>query len=584
MAVYYPYPVKGACGHSFTAQLARGINIRRTPELKKKIIDGLFHRVTCPVCGHTFTVEKEFSYTDFDTNTFIKVMPAPDRHLWKQASKDLTAEVRAIPDELAPAKKRTLRVVFGLAELREKIIAQEYGLDDRLAELMKVLLIHEHPFLIQRSRLRIHLDAVNDTAIQFVASYDHDKQCYRIGIPRDIVDNFLGKQEEVKSWVNRSHPCSNIFHLKDDHWMNFWRWSPQPGALDLLHQYAQQVEAGKKIDVAGKDFQQMLSFIPKGNHLPAWAKKDVTTLFNYAKANNLQKLEDALFEIRFDKILDDDWYLNNDPDDIDTIWKLLKDLPETNVEGNSFINDLQLDSSVNGGYYEPSSRSIVIGATELSDKERFEDVVRHEVGHAVHELKKAAVDPWLTSHFGWQTFETSNTDIDKWVELMGGWGNVSPLEQSQVRTYLTEALGPGSRWESGSTPIAPSSHAWNRPDFGPRLAFERTGANWYLNFESWYQFNGKAFFLNYWYKTLCAVDIATLQLVHEMPSSYAAMSHFEFFAELYALYYDADDPAKKVIPADVAQWLNTNTAQDHPVMPASFIVPEKAFDWTRRPA
>jgi hypothetical protein len=36
------------------------------------------------------------------------------------------------------------------------------------------------------------------------------------------------------------------------------------------------------------------------------------------------------------------------------------------------------------------------------------------------------------------------------------------------------------------------------------------------------------------------------------------MSHFEFFAELYALHYDGDDEDRKLIPKKVANWLETH--------------------------
>jgi hypothetical protein len=55
-----------------------------------------------------------------------------------------------------------------------------------------------------------------------------------------------------------------------------------------------------------------------------------------------------------------------------------------------------------------------------------------------------------------------------------------------------------------------------------------------------------------------AVDAATLDLVADMPDSYAAMSPFEFFAELYALHYDLDDPLRGNIPNDVKTWLDKN--------------------------
>jgi hypothetical protein len=53
------------------------------------------------------------------------------------------------------------------------------------------------------------------------------------------------------------------------------------------------------------------------------------------------------------------------------------------------------------------------------------------------------------------------------------------------------------------------------------------------------------------------VSEATLNLINMgMPSKYAAMSPFEFFAEVYALYYDLDDPKRGNLPADAMQWLD----------------------------
>ena len=52
-----------------------------------------------------------------------------------------------------------------------------------------------------------------------------------------------------------------------------------------------------------------------------------------------------------------------------------------------------------------------------------------------------------------------------------------------------------------------------------------------------------------------AVNESTLDLIAEMPSSYAAMSPYEFFAELYALYYDLDDPKRISIPTSVVNWI-----------------------------
>src|ERR1044072_7674295 len=239
MAVYHPYTVKCTCQQSFVAPLARGINVQRTPELKQKIIDGKFHRVTCPNCKKTFTVEKEFSYTDLGNNIFIKVKPVSERHTWKQASAALDKEVAQVPGNLSKGSDRTLRVVFGLGELREKIIATDYNLDDRKVELLKVLLAYEHPFLIQQPRVRISLDAITGNSIEFIASFDHGDKKFNLGIPRGVADNFINDDATIRKWVRYAHPDSNLFELENDHWVNMWRWSPQPSALDRLKSFAE---------------------------------------------------------------------------------------------------------------------------------------------------------------------------------------------------------------------------------------------------------------------------------------------------------------------------------------------------------
>ena len=566
MAVFHPTTVKCQCGNTLTVQLADSLNVKRSPATREKILRGELHRVSCPSCNRQMTVEKAFYYSDLNRNAFFKVLPRGERHLWKTASKDVEKAADFFPKEIVQPDARTLRVIFGMDELREKLVAQDAGIDDRIVELLKVFLVYEHPVLLRRARLRLVLDRITEDTYEFTADYEHHQQRFRLAIPIEIVNEIAAKPEELQKWVKKAHPNSSIFELKD-HWVNMWRWSPQPSALERLQAYAEQLRAGEPIDTTTSGFQQMLDHLPRGNHLPSWAKQDLRLVFEFAKKENLQSLQDKLFEIRFEIDLEDDWSANEDPEDIDTLWKLLKDLPDSNVEGNTKINEILLGVGEGGGWYSPQTFDISIGSKELEHRERFEDVMRHEVGHAVHEMKLDNVNAWLESTFGWRIFGTTDSDIDKWVGLMGGWGNLSVQEQKQVRQYLRSALGGGGSWQPGPIPAPPAGHPWYRSDFGPRLAFEKTGPYWFQNYKSWYRNNGRAFFLNFWYRTLIAVDNTTLDLVGKMPDDYAAMSHFEFFAELYALYYDLDDPKRDQIPADVAKWFDKNVGASEPDAP-----------------
>jgi hypothetical protein len=165
-------------------------------------------------------------------------------------------------------------------------------------------------------------------------------------------------------------------------------------------------------------------------------------------------------------------------------------------------------------------------------------------------------------------FSNDAAGIEQWIKLMGGWGPLSRQQRSDVVQYLRQAVGPGDKWTAGPRPNPPANHPWWGKDFGPRLACEKSGReNWYMQFKDWHRVGSKAFALNYWYAQFMVVDCATLDLVAKMPDNYAAMSHSEFFAETYALYYDNDDPKRKVIPAAVARWLDVNIGKRVPENP-----------------
>lgn len=585
MAIFHPHTVQCPCGNRLAVQLADSVNVKRQPEARQRILRGELHRAACSACGQTMTVEKPFYYTDFDRNVLFKVLPTSERHTWKQASTDLDKASGFIPADLSDAGARTLRVLFGMDELREKLVAQDANIDDRLLELLKVLVVYEHPVLLKWARLRLALEEVTETELHFSAGYEHNQRRFRIAMPKDVAGDFADHPDMAKTWAAEAHDDS-VFKLPD-HWVNMWRWSPQPTALDRLRAYAQDIEQNRPVDTKSSAFRAMLSGLPRGPHLPGWAKQDVRTLFKYAKHLNLQDLQDKLFELRFGLELEDDWSKNDDLNDIDTLWDLLKNLPDTNVEGNTKIREIALIDQ-GGGFYIPGARRIEIGSLELAQRERFEDVVRHEVGHGVHENNTALVNGWLAQRFGWRIFGRRDDEIDQWVALMGGWGGLNDVQRRDVRSALKTALGSGSSWDPGVVPALPPGHPWNSASFGPRQAFEKTGPHWYKNFRTWHRVNGKAFFLNYWYQTFLVVDVTALDLVASMPDEYAAMSHYEFFAELYALFYDLDDPKRSAIPADVGAWLDANIGTPRvgaplPAAPAASAVPRE-WETVSRPA
>jgi hypothetical protein len=471
---------------------------------------------------------------------------------------------RRDPWESLRCRKRQLRVIYGLDELREKLVAQDADYDDRLVEVFKLFLVHEHPFLLQRERLQLFLAGAEPAELKFVAYHHNRPESFEVSMPRSVAKDLVKRKKEVRSWIGKAHKKAPLFDLPD-FWVNFRRWTTRYTALEMLHKCAEAIRAGKKVSLTSAEAKRMFVLLPHANQLPSRAKNELRELFLYAKAQHLDSAEKSIFEIRYGVRLDNEWAKNSDPKDIDTIWQVLRDLPVTNIEGNTKLREINLGKD-SGGVY--GDNVIEIGEEELSHPKSFKAVLRHEVGHAVHENFTAKITPWLETEFGWRFFDPNAAGVNSWVGLMGGWGNLNKAERDDTTKLLISALGPGERWEPGKAPNPARPHPWWAADFGPRLAFEASGENWFENYRKWYRNSGKAFAMNFWYPYFMAVDESVLNdLVANMPSNYAAMSHFEFFAELYAFYYDEDDPKRANIPVATAQWFNKNIGARNPTNP-----------------
>jgi hypothetical protein len=565
MSLMHPYDVTDSDGQRHHTMLADCLNIQRTPAARQRILERSFHKIDA--IGKQ--VEKAFFYLDLARGQAMLVQPPRERYRNAKASAQLEHMLGVLPAAMR-AQAQQIRVVYGLEELREKLIAADAGFDDRAVELMKAALIHDHPVLLTRARLRLVLDEVNAQGAIFLAQYDHSPKSFRLTYNAPEV--FMAEPAQLHAWSATMHK-NDLYALpaRGQHWVNYRRWVPSQDAMTDLHALVAELAAGRPPAVRSKPFADLLKRLPRGSALSTQGKDDLRKLFEWAKAKGQQKLQDQLFEIRFGVALEDSWYRNDDKDDIDTLWRLLKNLPSSHVEGNSKLSEIDLGQS-GGGTYSPSTHEIEIGSSELAFKENFEDTLRHEVGHAVHEANAALVDGWLWQRFGWAEFDATQAGVDDWAALMGpkaGYAALGVSQKAQVRSLLRQACGPGSQWGPTISPNAPATSPWRAAGFGPRLAFEQSGSEWWTNNQNWYRANGKAFAVNFWYGTLLCINEAVLDFINrQMPDTYAAMSPKEFFAETYALHYDLDDPQRRNIPADVKAWIDQHLGSAQASQPA----------------
>lgn len=552
MSAFHTLKLECPCGHDFTHQVARGINVQRSPKFRQEILDGTFHRVTCPVCRKNRIIEAAFSYVDPKTKLFIQVKPRKNYFNWRQASQVLEQKVNRLPRKNKITGAR-LRVVFGLAELREKLLCEDAKIDDRMLELMKVILLYEHPFLMKRPRLQFILSEVSSDSFVFRASHVHDKRHYEIAVAKAQVKKFVANEKVIRARLKSSMNGNNIFEGKNGYFMSYLRFMPQTDALAKLSKYAKDVRASKAVPMSSKDFKTMLEKLPRASQLSWSAKKDLKDLQVYAR-RHFPAMQVPLWEVRFGKEMESEFWRNDSANDIDALWRVFEELPDNHIEGNNRITEIQLIEG-GGGTYDSTDGEIDIGIDELPHRASFEDTVRHEVGHGVHEAQHKKIQPWLQERFGWKIYEGTFAGMDKWVKEMNGWGAATAAEKKLVYQCFLQAFDGKNEWSRGEVKAVKKDHIWNRKNFAPRKAYEKSCDDWFETCLEWHNDGKRAFFLNYYYDTFCIVNVDTLKLIAKMPSRYAAMSDHEFFAELYALYFDEKDKRRRFIPKDVQKWL-----------------------------
>ena len=170
MSIFQPTAV--TCPQCDTRQfvdLVDTINVARFPYLRDKVLDRSLHRLTCARCRAVSVVAITINNMDRGRNTFFLVGTPRSRPDYRKGPKELGR----ILDQVRVRGRRAAytRTVFGLEELREKLVAQDATLDDRVVELMKGYILEEHPVLMKRPRLRLVLELVSSEQVAFTAMY-----------------------------------------------------------------------------------------------------------------------------------------------------------------------------------------------------------------------------------------------------------------------------------------------------------------------------------------------------------------------------------------------------------------------------
>jgi hypothetical protein len=174
-------PADATCPHcqtTFHADLAISLQIRRVPEARQRILNGTFNQFMCPRCEKQVSIDAPLMYTDFERMEALAILP--DRALvWRD---DLVPffermfhnnlEVAAPPLVKAWAPQLRRRVVFGLPQAREKLLAWDAGLDDTRVEWIKLRILLDRDLMRHvRAGVGLLLEGLQDEMLDFAWTF-----------------------------------------------------------------------------------------------------------------------------------------------------------------------------------------------------------------------------------------------------------------------------------------------------------------------------------------------------------------------------------------------------------------------------
>ena len=128
-----PIPAKATCpvcGQEFEYTMWQSVNTA-LPTAREDVISGRLFDVPCPHCGKTIRIVYPILYNDLENGMMVYLAPEESLDTVKTAVESIySSGCRA-------------RAVTDLDHLREKAMILEAGLDDRVVEIMKLIVKHQ---------------------------------------------------------------------------------------------------------------------------------------------------------------------------------------------------------------------------------------------------------------------------------------------------------------------------------------------------------------------------------------------------------------------------------------------------------
>ncbi len=194
-----------SCEEKVPFSIVDSVNAHRAPQYRDKVLDRTFQQETCGACGTSFRMDPEFSYVDASRDQWIAAYPIASLSKWTERETHARYMFNKTFGKAAPKVARELgaalrpRVVFGWPALREKLVIDEEGLDDRTLELTKLLIWRGLPSPEPDPKVELRLLGATEDVLAFAWQVTATGESGEtIQVPRALYD---GVAEDLQSWA-----------------------------------------------------------------------------------------------------------------------------------------------------------------------------------------------------------------------------------------------------------------------------------------------------------------------------------------------------------------------------------------------
>lgn len=120
------------------------ITVSDSEDLKKDLLAGKVNMFCCPSCSYRALVPTPLLYHDEEKALMISFSPCTDAQTKKRLFEDVRATSKK-SGELNHLQNYNLRFVYEYNSLLEKILIFDNGLNDKVTEVLKVLILMQKP-------------------------------------------------------------------------------------------------------------------------------------------------------------------------------------------------------------------------------------------------------------------------------------------------------------------------------------------------------------------------------------------------------------------------------------------------------